>query len=190
MAIRLRSAPIVLLLSTLACARVNVESNKRQDYDKKLERTLVAFTGMERFGDDYHRMLRERTIAEFAKRGVTAVFVKVPDRLALDEGPSFDAQAKEVDASTALIVYRVAGTIDSLTGQILSAQFDADLFDIATRKRVWRAAIGYSPGGGFTTDSDRVDKLVSGIADALTADGLLAAPAGRAAGAKVKRPID
>jgi hypothetical protein len=190
MAIRVQSmrfTPILVLVSTFACARVNVQSQKRQDYDKKLDRTLIAFTGMEKFGRDYQKMLRERIIAEFGKRGVVAVFATTPDRLALDEAPSFDAQAKQSSASTALIVYRTGGTVDALSGQILNAQFDAQLFDLAAHKRVWRASIGYGAGGGFSNDSDRVDKLVGGIANALASDGLLAAaPSGETSGAEAQ----
>jgi len=180
----LPAAPIAVLLLGCACARVNVETSKRRGYEKKLDRTIVAFIGMERFGDSYQQMLHERTIAEFAKRGVAVAFATF-DRLSLDETPSFDAQAKEFRASTALIVYRTEGTIDSLSGQIVNAEFDAQLFDLALQKRVWRAAIRYGSGGGFTTDSQRVDKLVGGIADALAADGLLAA----APAAQGRKPV-
>jgi hypothetical protein len=181
MTARLRSmslAEIVVLLCAFACARVKVESNKRQDYDKKLERTLIAFTNMDRFGSGYRQMLRDRTLAEFDKRGVAAAFATTPDRLALENAPSFDDQARAFNASTALIVQRVAGTIEMNTGQILNAEFDAQLIDLATHKRVWRATIRYGSGGSLTGDSERVDKLVSGLANALANDGLLAsAPA-------------
>ncbi|HET7787022.1 MAG TPA: hypothetical protein VFL36_13710 [Myxococcales bacterium] len=181
MTVRLRSmslAEVVVLICASACAQVKVQSNKRQDYDKKLERTLVAFTNMERFGSDYRRMLRDRTIAEFEKRGVAAAFAATPDRLALENSPSFDDQARAFNASTALIVQRIAGTVERNTGQILDADFDAQLIDLATRKRVWRATIRYASGGSLVGDSERVEKLVGGLANALANDGLLAsAPA-------------
>jgi hypothetical protein len=181
MTVRLSSmslAEVAALLCALSCARVNVESNKRQDYDKKLERTLIAFTNMERFGNDYRLMLRNRTIAELDKRGVAAAFATTPDRLALENVPSFDEQARAFNASTALIVQRVAGTVEANTGQILNAEFDAQLIDLATHKRVWRAAIRYGSGGSLASDSERVEKLVSGLTSALANDGLLpSAPA-------------
>jgi len=159
----------------LACAHVKVESTKRQDYDKKLDRTLIVFTNLEKFGKDYREMLRERSVAELARRGVAASFATSDGALSLDDGPSYDDQARKFGATTALVVQRVAGTIEMNTGQLLNAEFDAQLFDYASRKRVWRARIRYASGGSLASDSDRVDKMVSAIADALTKDGLLAA---------------
>lgn len=164
--------------SVLACARVKVESNKRQDYDKKLDRTLIVFTNLEKFGKDYREMLRDRSVAELGRRGVAASFATSDGALALDDGPSYDEQARKFGATTALVVQRVAGTVEMNTGQLLNAEFDAQLFDYESHKRVWRARIRYASGGSLVSDSERVDKMVSAIADALTKDGLLAAAPG------------
>ena len=179
MAIRLGSEVlrwVVALLVVTGCARVSVESKKSQDYDKKLDCVLVVFTELDRFSAGFQKLLRERTVAEFEKHGVTASFGSGPDRLALDDGPSIDAQAKESHASSALLVRAVGGTVDT-TGHVLNADMDAQLFDVASRKRVWRGKIGLNTGGSLNTDSDRVEKLVVGIVDALAKDGLFA-PAG------------
>ena len=169
-------AAIVFLFST-ACARVNVQSQKRQDYENKLERTLIVFTNLEKYGGEYRQMLRDRTIFELARRGVAATFAISEGALSLDDAPSYDDQARKFGATTALVVQRVAGTVEMNTGQLINAEFDAQLFDYQTRKRVWRARLRYS-AGGFTNNSDRVDKMVSAITEALTKDGLLAAAPG------------
>src|SRR5207248_1457759 len=97
----LPAAPIAVLLLGCACARVNVETSKRRGYEKKLDRTIVAFIGMERFGDSYQQMLHERTIAEFAKRGVAVAFATL-DRPSLGETRSFAGHALAVTAAAAL----------------------------------------------------------------------------------------
>jgi len=167
-------ALVGLALVLAGCARVNVESKKRADYDRKLDRTLVVFTAFDRFSKDYRQLLHDRARDEFAKRGVTIQFATTPDGLGLEDDPSFDAQAKEFNASTVLIVRPVSGTVDAI-GAVLAADLDAQLYDVASRKRVWRAKIRYTAGGSLNSDGDRVDKLVNGITSALTSDGLLLA---------------
>lgn len=167
-------AVLGLALAVAGCARVNVESKKRADYDKKLDRTLMVFNSFDRFSKDYRQLLHDRTKAEFGKRGVIVEFGTASEGLALDDDRSFEAQAKEFNASSVLIVHPVGGTVDAV-GSILAANLDAQLYDLASRKRVWRAKIGYTAGGSLNSDSDRVDKLVNGITSALTSDGLLVA---------------
>lgn len=166
---------VVVLLAVTGCARVSVETKKSQDYDKKLDRVLVVFSELDRFGAEYRKLLRDRTVAEFEKRGVAARVGSGPDRLALDDGPSIDAQAKGFNASTALVVKAMGGTVDT-TGRVLNADMDAQLFELASRKRIWRGKIAYSTGGSLSSDADRVEKLVVGIVDALDKDGLFTPP--------------
>jgi hypothetical protein len=165
---------IILGIALAGCASVNVQSKKSPDFNRKLDRTLVVFTAFDMFSKSYRQILRDRTLVEFEKRGVTVRFAATPDRLELEDGPSFDAQAKEFNASSALIVRAVGGVVDG-AGQILTGDLDAQLYDLASRKRVWRAKIQYSAGGSLNTDQFRVDKLVTGIMSALSADGLLLA---------------
>lgn len=172
----------VALLAVTGCARVSVETRKSQDYDKKLDRLLVVYSELDRFSAEYRKLLRDRTVVEFEKHGVAASVGSAADRLALDEGPSIEAQAKGFNASTALLVKALGGTVDT-TGRVLNADMDAQLFDVASRKRIWRGKIAYSTGGSLNTDADRAGKLVVGIVDALDKDGLFAPPGMAAPGA-------
>lgn len=165
-------AAAVLAAGALGCARASVKSNKSTEYTKKLDRTLIVFPLDERM-KEYEQLLHERMIAELQKRGVTSAFAKLTGGLDLKEATPIDKQATDFDASTTLFIRRASGTVNS-GGRLVNARFDAQLFDLASKDRVWRASIHYNLGDSLlTSDSQRVDALVGELVKALANDGLL-----------------
>jgi hypothetical protein len=164
-------AAVVLAAGALGCASASVKSNKSAQYTKKLERTLIVFTLDERM-QRFEQPLREGLLAELQKRGVVAAIAKTAGSLALEEAPPIDKQAKELNASTALFIRPAGGTVNTY-GTILHARFDAQIFDLAAKTRVWRASIDYNPGGSIIGDSQRAEALIGELVKALDTDGLL-----------------
>jgi hypothetical protein len=70
--------------------------------------------------------------------------------------------------------------------RIINAIFDAQLFDVSTGKRVWRASIAYGAGSVAPRLVNGIDMLVNGIADALAKDGLVVTAPGTDAAAAPK----
>ena len=88
------------------------------------------------------------------------------------EASPIDKQAKDFNASTTLFIRRAGGVVNA-SGSIVSARFDAQIFDLASKIRIWRASIAYNAGGGLNTDSARVDALIGELVKALVSDGLI-----------------
>jgi hypothetical protein len=164
-------AAAALAAGALGCARADVKSNKSADYTRKLDRTLIVFP-LDEHMQGYETLLQERMVAELQKRGVAASFAKIAGQLALKDAPPLDVQAKEFNASSTLFIRRTGGVVNAYGG-LLNARFDAQLFDLASKARVWRAAISYSPGGSLAGNEQRVDALVGELVKALANDGLL-----------------
>jgi hypothetical protein len=164
-------AAAVLAAGPLGCASANVKTNKDETYTKKLDRMLIVFP-LDEYMQAYETLLQERMIAELQKRGVASSFAKVSGQLALENAPPLEAQAQEFNASSFLFIRRAGGVVNQYGG-LVNARFDAQLFDRASKARVWRAAISYNPGGMFAGDSQRVDALVGELVKALANDGLL-----------------
>jgi hypothetical protein len=164
-------AAAVLAATGVGCASASAKSNKSAEYGKKLDRTLIVFPMDEKL-KVYEQMFHERLIDELQKRGVASTFAKLTGSLDLDEASPIDKQAKDFNASTALFIRRASGVVNS-SGAIVSARFDAQIFELDSKKRVWRASIDYRAGGSLNTESARVDALVGELVKALANDGLL-----------------
>jgi hypothetical protein len=164
-------AAAVLAATGVGCASASVKSNKSAEYGKKLDRTLIVFPMDEKMAV-YQQMVQERLVVELQKRGVASTFARLTGSLDLVDASPIDKQAKEFKASTAMVIRRASGVVNS-SGSIVSARFDAQIFDLDSKKRVWRASIDYSAGGGLNTDSARVDALVGELVKALANDGLI-----------------
>ena len=164
-------AAAVLAASGLGCTSASVKSNKSAEYTKKLERTLIVFPLDERL-KHYEPLLQERLVGELQKRGVASTFAKLTGNLDLAEASPIDKQAKDFNASTTLFIRRAGGVVNA-SGSIVSARFDAQIFDLASKIRIWRASIAYNAGGGLNTDSARVDALIGELVKALVSDGLI-----------------
>jgi hypothetical protein len=161
----------IFAASALGCASASVKSNKSSEYTKKLERTLIVFPLDERM-QPYEQPFHDRMTAELQKRGVASTFAKIGGQLDLTDATPLDKQAADFNASTTLIIRRAGGVVNS-SGDILSARFDAQIFDLATKARVWRASIDYNAGGSLNSTSQRVEALVGELLKALANDGLL-----------------
>ena len=164
-------AAAVLAATEVGCASASVKSNKSTEYSKKLERTLIVFPMDEKM-QVYQQMVQERLSGELQKRGVASTFARLTGNLDLVEASPIDKQAKDFNASTALLIRRASGVVNT-SGSILSARFDAQIFDIDSKKTVWRASIHYNAGGSLNTDSARVDAIVGELVKALANDRLL-----------------
>jgi hypothetical protein len=161
-----------LALGGSGCAgSATVKSNKSAQYTKKVDRTLIVFP-LDEHMKRYEGLLHEHMVAESQKRGVAAAFAKTTGLLSLEDAPPIDAQAKEFNASSALFIRRAGGVVNAYGG-LVTARFDAQLFDLASKARIWRAAISYSPGGSLAGDSQRVDPLIDELVKALAKDDLL-----------------
>src|SRR5438067_6080460 len=121
-------ASAVVLASALGCASASVKSNKKAEYTRKLERTLLVFRVDERM-QAFEPLLKERLLAELQKRGVASALAKTGGRLALEDSPPIDKQAKEFNASTVLVILPAGGTVNQYGG-IVNARFDAQIFDL------------------------------------------------------------
>ncbi|HYV67363.1 MAG TPA: hypothetical protein VE964_14060 [Myxococcales bacterium] len=164
-------AATVLAVTGFGCASANVKSNKSAEYSKKLERTMIVFP-MDAEMSVYRQMLHEKLVGELQKRGVTSTFATLTGALDLKDATPIEQQAKDFKASTALFIKLTSGVVDQ-TGSIKNAHFDAQIFDLESKKRVWRASINYTAGGGFDTRSMKMDKLVGELVKALVNDGLV-----------------
>ena len=164
-------AAALLAASAIGCASASATSNKSTEYTKKLERTLIVFP-MDAKLKPYEQLFHQRLVEELQKRGVTSTFAKLAGDLDLEETSPLEKQAKDFDASTTMVIRRASGVVNS-SGAIMSARFDAQVFDLASKKRVWRASIEYKAGGSLNSDQARVDALVGELVNALANDGLI-----------------
>ncbi|MFL5310259.1 MAG: hypothetical protein ACJ79H_07395 [Myxococcales bacterium] len=169
--VRPLALPTLLALALCGCASAEIKSNKSPGYSKKLDRLLIVFP-VSKYMQEYEPLLKERMVAELQKRGVAAVFAKMAESLALEDAPSVDAQAKDFNASNALLIRSTVGVITD-SDRLLGQDFDAQLFDLASKTRVWRAEIRYNAGGSLNSTSARVDTLIGELVKTLSNDGLL-----------------
>ncbi len=170
----------LLVLASAGCAgTARVESRKSADYAKKLERVLIAVR-FERLGQDFEKAFKTRFVEVLKKCGTEGRFAITESDLALEPAPSLEKQAKDFQASCVLILNRAGGVVSSYGG-LVRADFDGQLFDLALKKRVWRAQINYTPGGSALPVNSRADVLIDEIIKAMAADGLVKAPPPRAA---------
>src|SRR5205814_490520 len=164
-------AGLALLVSAGCAGKANVQTRKRADFDKKLDRVLIVFAP-ERLGDDFVVAFRPRFAKQLQSRGVESQYAIVEGELTLETAPSLSEQAKEFQATSILSLLAAGGTLNS-NGSVATARLNGKLMDLGLRKLVWRADIEYTPGGTLVSVEERADVLVRAILDALVADGLI-----------------
>jgi len=164
-------AGLAVLVSAGCAGKANVQTRKRADFDKKLDRVLIVFAP-ERLGDDFVVAFRPRFAKQLQSRGVESQYAIVEGELTLETAPSLSEQAKEFQATSILSLLAAGGTLNS-NGSVATARLNGKLMDLGLRKLVWRADIEYTPGGTLVSVEERADVLVRAILDALVADGLI-----------------
>jgi len=164
-------AALGLLVSAGCAGKANVQTSKRAEFDKKLDRVLIVFAP-ERLGNDFVAAFKLRFAKGLQARGVESQYAIVEAELALDPAPSLSRQAKEFQATSILSLLAAGGTVDSY-GSVVNARLNGKLKDLGQSKLVWRADIEYVPGGTLVSVEQRADVLVRAILDALVADGLI-----------------
>lgn len=169
------AAPLALALALAGCAgSARVDSRKREGYDRKLDRVLIVFSPG-RLSDALAEAIRAQLTAELEVRHVKTRFAATAAALSLEEGPSLDKQAKDFGASSILALVPAGGTVNQYGG-IVNAKFDGKLLDLGLKKLVWRAEIGFSPGGTIVPAEQRAEVLVRELVTALVADALVSGP--------------
>ena len=165
----------LILAATIlgGCAgSASIKTIKSSEYTDRLKKVLVVHPLKERMGPEYAGVFEKRLVEEFAKRQIDVNFAIVPGRLDLDEVPSFEKQAVSYGASS-LFIMRSAGGLRTEYGHLIRADFDASIFDLASKKRVWRADIRYQVGGTAVPVAERVEVLLGEILKGLASDGMI-----------------
>jgi hypothetical protein len=162
---------LLALLAGAGCTRAIVNTRKAPDYDKKLDRVLVACP-LDHLGKSFAEAFRTRFVEELKKRGTAARFAVLEGALALEKAPTLEQQAKDFQATTALLMHRAGGTVNQYGG-VIWANFDSELIDLGLKKRVWRAQVKFHPAMGVEFDAQT---LVNEIVRALVADQLIEGP--------------
>jgi hypothetical protein len=167
-------AALALIVCAGCSGKANVQTHKRADFDKKLDRVLIVFAP-ERLGNDFVLAFKPRFAKELRARGVESQYAVVEGELSLEMAPSLSSQAQDFQATSILSLLAAGGTLNSY-GSVVTAKLNGKLIDLGLGKLVWRADIEYSPGGSLVPIEQRADVLVRAILDALVADGLISEP--------------
>jgi len=165
----------VLVFASVGCAgRAHIESRKRADFDKKLDRVLIVFDH-DRLGRSFMEAFKKRFAAELRSRGVESRYAITSGALDVESAPSLEKQAKDFRASSILALAPAGGTVNQY-GALRDAKLDGKILDVAMGKLVWRAQISYTPGDPMFPAEQRAYVLIYEILTALVADGLVAGP--------------
>jgi len=164
-------AALGLLVSAGCAGKASVQTRKRADFAKKLDRVLIVFAP-DRLGNDFVAAFKPHFAKELQARGVESQYAIVDSELALDIAPPLSRQAKEFQATSILSLLAAGGTLNT-DGSVFNARLNGKLMDLGLSKLVWRANIEYTPGGTLVPVEQRADVLVRAILDALMADGLI-----------------
>ena len=162
---------VIATFTVTACGgSVAVNSNKAPDYTKRLDRVLIACP-LDHLPNRIAEGFRTQLVAELKKRGTEARFAVLESALAIEKPPSLEQQAKDFNATTALIMRNAGGVVDSY-GNLLQAKFDGEIWDLPLNKRIWRAQITFRLSGALTAD----DRLSKELLRTLVKDGLVEGP--------------
>ena len=171
--------PLALLGTVAACQtplKPKIQSNKDAAYAQRLTNVLLATdlrTGSALKMTPIDTGLICKAIEDkLAARGVTVTSIDL-------EGGDGNTRALADAVARARpqqILELAAATVTKRGGLPIFASFDASIYDLALRKRIWRATIttGQMNELGFVTAPQAAaDEIATALANKLQADGLL-----------------
>jgi hypothetical protein len=167
-----------------ACARASAVSNKATDYAYEPKRMFVR----ENFIPARNLRINQfdqRLIAGLGACGVAVETGPLPVRAgngleindAADEAALRTAseEIQRFGADAVLTVIEARATQRALSGQLVTAEFGLSLYDVASKKTVWKAKIDLRAGmdGAMVQYGNSAHAVADAIVERLSQDGIL-----------------
>lgn len=174
------AAAVALSLAfvTSGCVTAKIESQRDGAFNKEITRVYV-YSSLRMDDQDLAEAFSRAIESELGLQGIAAV-AQVKDPLALDEE---DIVTDDVATFAPTVILELTQTEASAVRtsqgpgmgftQSDKAVYDASLYDLETRKRVWRAQVSTSRDAFMTTQDAAADKLAKKIVAQLVEDGLI-----------------
>lgn len=167
-AITLAGMTVVVGALLNGCAPVSrVQSNRAYDYrDEPRRLFVIANMGIGAPAGVYLGF--ERGMREFAARCVKDIDFSRVDALELDSAVH-DRRLREFDPDTHLILRFIGGA--KYHSQIVELRYDAQLVDMSSKKRVWRAAM--SIRSGLNSNEVVGEQMANDLVERMRADSIV-----------------
>jgi hypothetical protein len=168
-------AVIVVWMSTAmlaGCATTNTTTNRDLGYTGHPARIFIV-SNLGKFGDSFSNELQKQMIAGIESCGGHAVFDRVsPTEL---DPTMRNRQIAEFKADVVLSIQ--LANWETQDGSIISGNVDSRVWDVSTKKTVWRASSSMHMGT-ITPASTQADSLYKDLIPKLRSDGMIPSCAG------------
>jgi hypothetical protein len=158
-----------------ACASTSSQTNRDLGYSGHPTRIFIV-SNLGKLGDSFSDELQKRMVAGIESCGGQAAFDRVSET-ELDQ-TARNNQIKDFKADAVLSMQLTSW--ETMDGQITSANIDSKLWDVTTKKAVWRANSKMHMGE-LTPASTKADSLYKELVPKLRADGMIPSCASSAA---------
>jgi hypothetical protein len=157
---------LVMSLVLAACATTKTQTNRDLNYQGHPSRIYVV-AGVAKLGDSFTDELQKRMVDGIQGCGGQAAFERVSG---LELDPT--ARNARVQQFKPDIVLSIEITSWETYQSAITANIDSRVWDVASKKWVWRAATKLN-AGGLTPASTRAESLSTDLLSKLRSDGMI-----------------